>query len=298
MVDQIVKDMPTFSRLWGKASRQDGGTRIEQPIRYANSTQGGWYSGKDTLDTAEETTRTRAYWAWRQAHQPIVFSNIDIAKNGGTEKVLDLVRTGAEDARLALKDKFGTALFTAQSGDQMDSLVDACDDSTNVNIYGGINRTNNSWFQGNYTASAGALSLSLLATDYDSAKSGTDTPTLIVMHESEWSSYEALLQPQARYNFMQNGYPLTDGGFKSLMFRGTPVIADEYCTDAYVYTLNERYLKVATLKHPDYPTDKMGFSVSPMRAPTDQDAVVGYILWYGDLICTQPRRQAVMRGVT
>jgi len=45
MIDQIVKDMPLFKRLWGKAKRKDGGTRIEQVVRYANSTQGGWYSG-------------------------------------------------------------------------------------------------------------------------------------------------------------------------------------------------------------------------------------------------------------
>ena len=102
--------MPLFRRLFGKATRLDGGTRIEQVVRYANSTQGGAYSGLDPLDTAQEQTRTRAYWAWRQYHQPIVFSNIDIAKNGGSSQVLGLLKTEAADAMEALKDKFGTAL--------------------------------------------------------------------------------------------------------------------------------------------------------------------------------------------
>jgi len=53
-----------------------------------------------------------------------------------------------------------------------------------------------------------------------------------------------------------------------------------------------------TLKHPKYPTDKMGFSVTTLREPTDQDGQVGYILWYGDLIATQPRRQGVIRNIT
>lgn len=45
IIDQIKKDMPLFSRLWGKATRLDGGQRIEQVVRYKNSTQGGWYTG-------------------------------------------------------------------------------------------------------------------------------------------------------------------------------------------------------------------------------------------------------------
>ena len=243
IVDQIVKDSPTLFRLLKKGSRQDGGKRIEQVVRYANSTQGGWYSGLDTLNTAYEDTRTRAYWEWRQAHQPIVFANINIARNGGTEKVLDLLKTEAEDAKLALQDKFGTALYTAQSGDQIESLVDACDDGTNVSTYGNINRSTYTWWAGDYTASAGAMSLADMAATYDQVKSGNDKPTLIVTHESEWTSYEALLQPQVRYNFTSgSGYPTIDGGFNAMMFRGTPVVADEYCTDGYAYYLNERYL--------------------------------------------------------
>ena len=137
-----------------------------------------------------------------------------------------------------------------------------------------------------------------MAATFDAVKSGSDVPTLIVTHESEWTSYEALLQPQVRYQFATAGYPKIDGGFLSMMFRGTPVIADEYCTDGYMYFLNERYLKFVTLKHPDYPTDGRGFTVTKMREPTDQDGKVGYILWYGNLICTQPRRQGVDRGIT
>ncbi len=296
--DQIVKDMPVFSRLFKKASRKDGGIRIEKVVRYANSTQGGWYTGLDTLDTAQEQTRTRAYWNWRQCHQPIVVSNIDIAKNGGQEKVFDMLAEDMNDSRKTIEDRFGTALYTAQTGDTIESLVDGCDDSNNVATYGGINRGNYTWWKGDYTASGGTLSLALMATTYDAVTSGTNSPTLMVTHESEWSAYEALLQPQVRFQFASAGYPLIDGGFKSMLFRGTPLIADEYCTDGYMYYLNEKYWDVVTLSHPMYPTDKMGFTVTKMREPTDQDGEVGYILWYGNVICTQPRRNGVIRGIT
>jgi hypothetical protein len=299
IADSIVKDNPILFRLMDKGDRKSGGKRIEQVVRYANNTQGGAYEGLDTLDTASEDTRTRAYFSWRQYHQPIVFSNIDIAKNGGEGKIEDLLKTEMEDAKLALQDKFGTALFTAQSGKSLDSLVDACDDGTNVASYGGITRSTYTWFKGNYTASSGALSLTNMATMYDSCKSGSKVPTIIVTHESEWSSYEALLHPHVRFNFdAGNGFPKIDGGFQAMMFRGTPVVADEYCTDGYMYFLYEPTLKFVTLKHPKYPTDKRGFSLTQMREPTDQDGQVGFILWYGNLICTEPRKQGVLRGIT
>jgi len=296
--DQIVKNNVLFNRLFKKAQRLDGGQRIEQVVRYANSTQGGWYSGLDTLDTTQEQTRTRAYFEWRQAHQPLVVSNIDQAKNGGSEAVFKLLTEDAADATKALQDKFGSALYTAQSGDSMDSLVDAVDDSTNVDIYGGITRSTYTWWKGMYNGTGGALTLTMLATEYDLCFSGSDVPTVIATTKTLWSGYEALLQPQVRFQIATAGYPKIDGGFNAMFFRGTPIVADEYCTSGYVYFLNEKYLKVVTLKHPDYPTDGMGFTTTKMREPTDQDGKVGYILWYGNLICVQPRKQGVIRSVS
>ena len=43
---QIEKDMPLVRRLWSKIeNRLDGGTTIDKVVRYALSTQGGFYSG-------------------------------------------------------------------------------------------------------------------------------------------------------------------------------------------------------------------------------------------------------------
>ena len=237
--DQIIKDNALLSRLLKKAQRKDGGQRIEQVIRYANSTQGGWYSGLDSLDTAQEQTRTRAYWEWRQAHQPLVISNIDQAKNGGSEAVFKLLAEDAEDAKKAIQDKFGTALYTAQSGDQMESLVDACDDGTNVDDYGGISRGSYDWWEGQYNGTGGDLTLSMLATEYDLCFSGNDAPTIITTTKELWSGYEALLQPQVRFQLATTGYPKIDGGFNAMFFRGTPIIADEYCTSGYIYFLSK-----------------------------------------------------------
>ena len=203
-----------------------------------------------------------------------------------------------KDAILAAEDKIGTALYTKQTGDAMDSLVDGCDDSTNTDSYGGITRSTYTWWKGQYNGTGGELSLAMLATQFDLCASGGDKPTIIVTTPALWSAYEALLQPQVRINLSTAGYPKIDGGFDTLMYRGVPIVADEYCTSGYMYFINEKYWNWVTMKHPDFPTDSRGFTTTPMRVPTDQDGKVGYILSYFNLINTAPRRSGVIRNVS
>ncbi len=300
IVDQIGKDHPLLGRLWDAAKLWTGGTSIQVPVKYRHNAQGGSYAGLDVLDTSQEKTRTRAKWNVKQIYQPIVLSNIELAQNGG-EKIADLMDTEMEEAKESLTDKFCTQLFgdgTGNGSKDLTGLVAAIDDGTNVDTYGDIARSTHSWFRANYTANVGSLMLSDLATMFDSCKSGQDTPTIIVTTETVWSAYEALLQPQVRFQSEASGYNSGDGGMKALSFRGVPVISDEYCDSGYVYFVNEKYLKLYYMRHPKHPTDGKGFIVTPLREPVNQDGQVGFIFWYGNLINTQPRRSGVLRGVT
>ena len=178
-----------------------------------------------------------------------------------------------EDARKTMLDRFATALYTAQTGKAPESLVDACDDGSNVSTYGNIDRSTYTWWQGYYNGTGGDLSLSMMATAYRGVKSGNDKPTLIVTDEATWDLYEALLQPQQRY---VNNPKNVDAKFPALYYGGTPIVADEYCTSGYMYFLNEKYLKfiVANRVGDNIGTDKMGFGVGKFHEPTDQDGKV------------------------
>lgn len=294
--------MPILKSLFGAAERQDGGIRIDQPIKYAISTQGGSYSGLGPLDTGSEKTRTRGKWSWAQYHRPIVLSNIDIAKNGGTEKVLDLVGQEMKEAEGDLKDMLGTDLFLDGTGNgalNFLGLVAAVDDGTNVATYGDITRSGNTWWQSHYNGSVGALTLAKLRTIWDAVTSGSDVPSLIGTTETVKSWYESLLTATPYYDVVKaKGPAAIEGSPLEVFFRGAPVIADEKCTAGYAYFLNYKYLKVFTLKHPKYPSRQDGFTVTDMREPSDQDGTVGYILNYFQLVNLAPRRSGVGRGIT
>ena len=114
--DQIGKDHPLLGRLWENIKLWNGGSRLEIPVKYRQNSQGGSYSGLDVLNTAQEQTRTRAFFNIKQIYQPIVLANIDLAKNGGEGKVADLMDAEMEECRESLTDKLCSQLFSDGTG--------------------------------------------------------------------------------------------------------------------------------------------------------------------------------------
>lgn len=311
LVDNILDNSFLLGRLLDKAKTEKGGTKIVQPVKYAKNTASGSYSGLDTFATNQVQTRTAFEFDWKQYYISIVLDGMSKAKNAGQSKVIDHVKTSMEEASTDLRDAMSTDLYqdgTGNSSKEMTGLVAAVDDGTNVAAYGGITRSADVWAKANYTASIGSLALDDLATMYDSCKSGVEVPTVLVTTEAVWSVYEALLTPTVRHNANMDGYPKlgrsgspergASQGFNSLFFRGTPVVADEYCTSGYIYFLNENFLDFKILPNAKYKSDKHGFAITDFKEPTNQDGEVAQVLWYGNLVCSQPRRQGVLRGVT
>lgn len=290
-----------LQRLWDNIKLWNGGRRLEIPVKYRHNAQGGSYSGLDVLNTAQEQTRTRAFFNIKQIYQPIVIANIDLAKNAGEGKVADLMDAEMEECRESLTDQLCTQLFsdgTGNGGKELTGLKAAVgNDGTTTAKYGDIVLGTYTWFKGNYAAAVGSLMISDFATMFDSCESGSDTPSIIVTTKTIKSAYEALLQAQVRFQ-MVDGKVSADGGIMNLSFRTVPILADEYCGSTDVYFINEKYVKLYYMKHPKYPTDAKGFAVSPMREPVDQDGEVGFIFSYLQLVNSNPRRSGRLTGVT
>ncbi len=156
------------------------------------------------------------------------------------------------------------------------------------------------------------MSLADLAADFDAAQVGSDLPTLMVTSPAVWSIYEALLTPTVSHQFRPAEFRLTpegsrpidnlgaNQGFRALAFRGVPVVSDEKCTAANLFTLNENHLafyNIPAASQMGY-SMKNGFIWTGFKQPVNQDAISGALLWYGQLICDSPRTQARRTGIT
>ena len=99
---------------------------------------------------------------------------------------------------------------------------------------------------------------------------------------------------------IQKSLPAAGNGFRSLYFRGIPLVADEKCTSGYIYTLNENHLSLYYLPQDSdmVESEYEGFGWSGWLKPVNQDAVTGHLQSYLQLICDKPKTQAVRTGVT
>lgn len=304
VVHQLKKEMPFFGKMLAKAQKRTvGGTNIEVPVTYQFNTNGGSYSGLETLDTDQQETRTRAKYDWKQVYAPIVVSNMELFKNGGksggVETIVNLLKQDMEEAKETLKNNLATMAFGDGTGNGSKDLLGLkalVDDGSEVSSLGDITLSSFSWWQGNVSAAVGALTLAHMASQHSAASSGrgAESVDLIVTTETLFNAYEALLQPHLRFTSNREADPT----FGKLMFRGAEVVADEYAPSGYMWFLNTRYMDLYVGDHPVHPTDKSGFTVTPMREPHDQDGQVGFILFYGQMCQKRTSRHAKSTGLT
>ena len=300
-------------RLLRNATTWRGGTKIDIAVNLSDITAVGSYFGFDTLATVQENIRERASFNPSQYYVAVPISGIQKAINQGEPAVINLIAEELKFRTERLRDEMGTDVYgdgTANNSKVLTGLAAVVDDGGAVVTYGNISRTAFSNWQATDTAQSGSLSLADLASDFDAAQRGDEVPTLMVTTPAVFTIYEALLTPTVSHQFSMNDFRMTgtgiarvggalaaNQGFRALTFRGIPVVADEKCTSGYLYTLNENHLKFYVIPQPDRQI-KNGFGWTGWREPVNQDAVVGHLLWYGQLVSDSPRTMAERTGIT
>lgn len=315
LVNNIVNDEdPVLMRLLNDAKKFEG-ENYQVPLLKSIPDTGGSYSGFDTLNTVDEQVRTAAEFEDRELYESITVNSLDKLKGRSKMAAVDHVKAKMESAQKFLAYRFATQLYsdgTGNSSKDIDGLDAVCDDGTNVATYAGIDKTTETWFQGQYTDSAAVLTEAIMDTHIDEVSDTNDDPTMIVTTYALWSKLSQLLG--ADQQTLVNGYqklapsykskkPMEfgiNGGFNTISYRGIPVVRSKYAATGYMYFLNEKYLQMfyrdqAPLGRKNL---KKGFAFEDMIKAQNQDGEVGRIHFYGNLVCDRPGRQGVRRGLT
>ena len=101
LFENIFDSNPLLKKLLasGQYHSVSGGTTVDIPLAYAQTTASGWYSGADTLNTAENEQLTAARYNWASIYAGITITEEDELKNGGSAGVLKLLASKAQMAR-------------------------------------------------------------------------------------------------------------------------------------------------------------------------------------------------------
>jgi hypothetical protein len=317
------------------------GTKLEKPVQVNTAGNGGSFAGLDRFNTNDTDTKQKLSFDVRGYEQPVVIPQMEAdAIMSSPQRAVEYVGEKIEEAANEMADGIGTILYGDGSGNSDKDYLGLgaiVDDGGEVATYGGLSRSTYTTLQANETDLGGALTLAAMAAMYDSCKRGSDKPTIIYTTESIWSDYEALNSATIQNN--QQGFrqvtPTRRGvtmdalagemGFDSLIFRGTPVVADEKATSGTMWFLNEKWIDFYRLKstHPGYSNIPMGgnkniegvyegngaagmisdsgsvgLDWSGLIQPTDQYGSVGHIILQGNYVSFNPNRHGVINTIS
>ncbi len=268
LADNVYVGTPELQRAKEKSLKLiDGGSKIIVPLEYAEGNF-QWYSGAETLNTADSDQYTAASYDWRQCAAPITISRLDELKNMGAAQVVDFVKAKYKSAEKTMRQNMSEAYYNAGTDPKAPVGIRAI--IATANTIGGISQTANSWWAGQVDAATTTLGLSALETNYMSCSEDNEKPSVAFTTKSLYGKYWALLQPQQRFVDEESG----KAGFKSLMFNGVPVIAASNCPALHWFFINESFLYLFVHKEENMR------QVEPQR-PVNQNVKSAHIFWAG-----------------
>lgn len=333
VVDGIHNGSVLPARFLSRPVDWDEGQYMQQPIQVEENDNGGDFVGMPVFDVSAANTDKNLKWEAKGKRQSIVIPWAEIAHNQTKAGVIKLVGRKMDVAKNALKDKIATTLTGLGSGDAIEGLDLATDDSTLSSTYGTLDRTTyGSVINGQVTDIGGALSLADISTQFDACTPANTTQgtDLVITTKTIFSSVETLLDTRIResYNNIPSyvtAYTPRGGtvkaselsgasGFMAIFHRGVPIVKDEKVASGKFYTLNEGSFDFARLDFPQMKPVTLSnevtkgvfsgepapsaFQITEMMNPYNQLGDIGHIIVYGNFINRNPVRSGVLTGIT
>lgn len=298
VIDQVYGTNALFWRL-NKANKKyiAGGTHVEVPFMYSEFTNGGPYQGYDLLDVAPNDTVKNGGWDIKQHYVPVTVDGLTLAKCNTPEAVVNLLTLQWEQARMQMASNLGDGIYSdaVTNSKEIDGLKGAVDDGGVATSYAGLTRASNTWLNSTDDSTTATLTLSALRTFVSNCTKGGHSPTLFLSRKEQYNRLWALLIANQRY--VASDDTMTNAGFTNLSFDNVPWVLDDKVFDgpdtsnSAILALNEDTIQLAVFSNTD-------FYMEDFQKPVNQDAMVGKLLWYGNLMVLNPQVQGKMTNVS
>ena len=291
LVDNAYNDVPVL-RLANEAGRKrsvNGGVSIVEHLLHKKQTDGGFFLGRDPLNTTQGENAILCEYRWQNAYEPIQITFDDEMDNSGDEaKLIDLAGVRMKQAELAIKDRLGQALVTSVAG--ANNLI-PLSTLVNTGTLGTVAGGTDTFWQSTLTTSGAFATQGLtdMQTLYSTLSSSSmmDTPTHAITTRTVWNRFYATRLPLERLMNTSTG----SAGFQNITFNGIPVIWDQYCDSGVLYMLNSNYWNLTV-------HEKVDFTTTDFIRPSNQMVKVAFILWRGNQTTDNRRRLGKLSSIT
>lgn len=277
------------------------GPRIRERLLYNKTGSAVWYNGFDFLNPVPAELFNDAEFTPKMVAVAVTLSNEEILNNEGTNQLMDVMEAHISAAESELQDEMDISLQgngTRFGGKELGGLQLAVPSINTSGVYGGIDRSANPiWRTGSYDAQTAFPTIGtqitsttirpMLNTILTKQQRGKNSADLLIMSSEHYAALEASMVAQQR---IVNDSGLAKLGFTSLQYIGAgrtlEVVLDSGIgsnmpsNTTYGIDTDNLWLRY----HPERNFDKIGRSMMPIN----QDAVVQYIGFMGELTMTNP----------
>lgn len=334
VVDTVNKSSEIMKRVVSRPTRWNGRS-FQSPVFYNNSTLGTTFKATELFDTSIDMVTAQMTWYPTGYAQPVGVSVVERSINSTPAGVIDLYKTSYQYAQNSMITALGNIFYGFGNGNAFDGLGLIVDDGTSTSSYAGLTRTTYPTINGFLvSASGGVLDLATMASADDGATISGDmseTPNVLLSNQTVWSLYDSLLEPTSRATYGGMGGSFIDGstavkqapsqsdalrlnaGATSVTYRGKPFVRDQKSPTGKLWFLNENWFdfkslplqglnivatteSVTTGAYDNYKVS--AFQFRDMMMPVNQLSEVGIFVMYGNLVCLNPNRNALISGIT
>ncbi len=323
-VDQILHDNRFFAAiLEKKTTKRWDGSQMLFPMKYQKGVASVAFSGFDLLPITQQPVSVNMTFYPSFVATNVALAGSELSVNKTNMKVLDLMQVMMESRAQDAADDIGN--FLQQDGSSFGGkapmgLAGIVDNGSTLASYGGLSRATYTGLNSTVTASGGTISLLKVRQLWNNLSDGQVRPDMIITDYTTWAYFEQLLTPFQRNTMtafeVGKSQDSSAGGYADLIWDGMMIYRDKKITTGNFYMLNTKFLNFYALNwyegtkisprgkdivgnvYEDSEYTPSAFTWTGWIKPYNMGAVNGFMIFGGQLICTNPSRQGVLTGIT
>jgi hypothetical protein len=319
-VDQVLKDNFFFGEILANTEKWNG-SQMLHAIKYQKGVASVAFNGFDQLPTSQQPVTVNMTFYPTFVATNVALSGSDLSINKTPLQTLNLMKTMMKSRAQDGADDIGNFFQgdgTSFGGKAPNGLANIVDNGTVASTFGGLSRATYTGLNSTVTASSGTISLLKVRVLANAITDGRVAPDFALTDYTTWSYFEQLLQPFQRntYTDFQNMDAGTGYKAKGIIWDGLVIYKDKKVVTGNFYLLNKEFLKFFGLNWwegtavslEDKNIQGNIYNYNPANATKaftwtnwikayNQGAVNGFMIMGGQLVCTNPSRQAVLTGV-
>lgn len=320
-VDQVLRDNFFFGKILENTKKWNG-SQMLFPIKYQKGVASVAFNGFDLLPITQQPVSVNMVFYPTFVATNVALAGSDLSVNKTPMETLDLMAAMMESRSQDQADDIGNFFQgdgTAFGGKAPAGLLNIVDNGSVAASYGGLSRATYSGLNATVTASGGTISLLKVRQLWNSIADGPVSPDVIITDYTTWAYFEQLLTAFQRNTSDFNRGTLTAqvAGYKAMIWDGMEVFRDKKIPTGYFYMLNTKFLKFyglnwwqGTAISPKAKIIEGNVYESSMYAPSNaftwtgwikaynMGAINGFMIFGGQLLCTDPFRNGVLTGIT